>query len=154
MRLLILIYSSTQLHSLSAPPRLLAMPATDTQRIVRLLAIKFGFCEEDALRHLEELWDEPSWLTEAGVLVKRLKTPKALPSELVKAVAEARALGNGWRVAAGFQVESMGYTLTEKERYWREHAIAERERLMTRNGQGVKRILDDGCAGSRRTCRV
>lgn len=130
------------------------MPVLNIAAVVHLLAEKFGFCEEDALRHLEEFWDEPSWLTEAGVLVKRLKTPKALPSELVKAVAEARATGNGWRVAAGFQVESIDDTLTEKERYWREHAIAERERLMTRNGQGVKRILDDGCAGSRRTCRV
>lgn len=130
------------------------MPATDTQRIVRLLAIKFGFCEEDALRHLEEFWDEPSWLTEAGVLVKRLKTPQPLPSELVKAVAEARQLGNGWRVAAGFQVESIDDTLTKNEIFWMEHAVAERERLMTRNGQGVKYILDDGCAGSRRTCRV
>ena len=133
----------------------MAAPMTpDTRCVVSLLAEKFGFCEEDALRHLEEFWDEPSWLTEAGVLLKKLKTPQALPSELVKAVAEARAAGNGWRVAAGFQVETIDHTPTKNEIFWMTHDLAERERLMTRNVQGVKRILDDGCAGSRRTCRV
>ena len=47
MKFWTLVYSSTQLQSLSAPPHLLAM-ATDTQRIVRLLAAKFEFDADEA----------------------------------------------------------------------------------------------------------
>lgn len=48
MKFLVLVYSSTQLQSLPAPPHLLAMAATDTQRIVRLLAAKFDFDADEA----------------------------------------------------------------------------------------------------------
>ncbi len=48
MKFLVLVYSSTQLQSLPAPPHLLAMAATDTQRIVRLLAARFDFDADEA----------------------------------------------------------------------------------------------------------
>ena len=50
MRLLTLIYSSTQLQSLRRLPHLLAMPATidATTRIVRLLAARFDFDADEA----------------------------------------------------------------------------------------------------------
>lgn len=47
MKFLVLVYSSTQLQSLRRLPHLLAM-ATDTQRIVRLLAARFDFDAGDA----------------------------------------------------------------------------------------------------------
>ena len=48
MKFLVLVYSSTQLQSLRRLPHLLAMAATDTQRIVRLLAAKFDFDADEA----------------------------------------------------------------------------------------------------------
>lgn len=57
-----------------------------------MLAGKFGFCEEEALAHLErEFCDEPIWLYEAGVILKNTC------SRPTKSIRQTAPLPNGWQ---------------------------------------------------------
>ena len=66
--------------------------ALTNSEIVKMLAGKFGFCEEEALAHLErEFCDEPIWLYEAGVILKNTC------SRPTKSIRQTAPLPNGWQ---------------------------------------------------------
>lgn len=66
--------------------------ALTNSEIVKMLADKFGFCEEEALAHLERAFcDEPIWLYEAGVILKNTC------SRPTKSTRQTAPLPNGWQ---------------------------------------------------------
>lgn len=87
--------------------------ALTNSEIVKMLADKFGFCEEEALAHLErEFCDEPIWLYEAGVILKNTC------SRPTKSTRQTAPLPNGWQKLKTAEGKSYYYHKASKKTQW------------------------------------
>lgn len=87
--------------------------ALTNSEIVKMLADKFGFCEEEALAHLErEFCDEPIWLYEAGVILKNTC------SRPTKSTRQTAPLPNGWQKLQTAEGKSYYYHKASKKTQW------------------------------------
>ena len=85
-----------------------------------MLAGKFGFCEEEALAHLErEFCDEPIWLYEAGVILKNTC------SRPTKSTRQTAPLPNGWQKLKTAEGKSYYAHKASAKTQWRQPSDAD-----------------------------